>query len=266
MSNRISIRALAVPGAAFMTQPTADGIVMVPSMAGQGVTNATIQFSVHALPVMLTSPNEPHWIVSFHDNSFAREILSVGITPTGQLAFGSPDGSVSLSAAGVLPPDGKVRTVAIEWRGDTGAATLENGLSVSSPTLGSPLYAVPSTVGVVSFLNGANATAKFRVAVHSAIMYWNETPGNVYKTEWKVTEGSGDIIACTAKIFAGAPVLLPLLDFNLYRQWMYEYAQPWPVTFDGDPGTTSAWVIRTPYTRRTRAATQYRKRRVSWLS
>lgn len=249
-----------------MTRVASDGSALIPSYAGLGVTDGGVEFALHgALPERLSSDDEPHWIFSFHDLYFAKELLSIGVTPFGKLAFGTPDGSVTLSEAGVIAPDGVKHSVVFSWLGDSGQAVIDGSIYIG-PSSVPTTDAVPLTVGVVAFLNGSNALSKFRAAVHSAYLYWNESLGNVYKTEWKVTEGSGDVIACTGTSIAGTPTLLPALDFNLYRQWMYEYTQPWPVTFDGDPGSASSWVIRTPYTRRTRAATQYRKRRVSWLS
>lgn len=47
MSNRVSIRALAVPGTAFMTQPAEDGAVLVPSLLGDGVTDGSSMQAVN---------------------------------------------------------------------------------------------------------------------------------------------------------------------------------------------------------------------------
>lgn len=271
MSDRVSIRSLGVPGAAFMTQPSATGTVMVPSLLGYGMIDLTVEFSLTGgLPSRNAADDEVHWAASFHDSITKSEVMSVGITPLGKVAIATADGSLYLSEVAVVKPDGSRTTVTANWDGGIGFGTAYISSVTGSIAIGSgvtPSFAVPQVLGAVALLNGANNLSKQFVSVHQFNAHWLAGDGiGILETTWPIDEASGDMIACATKVLAGDPADLLAVDFNLRRQWMDGYPSPWAVDTTKDPGVASAWVIKTPYTRRTHSATKYRRRRVSWES
>jgi len=269
VSARCSIRANGVPGGAFALD-TSGSSQLIPSLVGDGIVALTVDFSLHSgLPESASSLDEPHWLFSFHDRFLFTEIISVGVTPAGQLAMNLPGIPVILTTAGTIQPDGARHTLLIEWDGGIGYGTysLDGAAEVDIGDGTSPAFCIPSTVGQIALLNGGRAQSKFHAAVYRASTLWLDSSAKLVTVAWELTEGAGDTINATVTKNAIIPSdMFDGFDLNLYRQWLVGYPSPWPTDTSGDPGETSSWVIKTQYRRRTRTATRYRRRRVSWLS
>lgn len=268
MSSRYSIRAQGVAGC-YLATPTAneDGVSMVPSLVSAGFCTVSVDFSLHKeMPAMLSSLDETHWLFSYHDRYLHTEFLSIGITPVGSVVFACNGTEYEMFSPGSVAPDGTKHTAAayFSWLSGEMTCVLDGVSRIQSIGLFDPL--VPSTIAVFSALNGGNARSKFHAAVSGASAvygYIEGTPSERQTATWAFSEGSGDSVACE---LSGDGTGLELFDLGLVRGWMYDYSCPWPTDFSGDAGEGAAWQLKTPYTRRTRAATRYRRRRVSWLS
>ncbi len=271
MSNRVSIRSLGVSGA-YLSTPDAgpDGVSMVPSLVPTGFGGMSVEFALHrALPTELSSQNEEHWIFSFHDRYLHTDILAIGITPIGAVVVACPGGNYEMFGPGTVYADGKKHAARLDWSWLSATVYLTFDGVRRSQVTGSVDPAVPISLGVFSVLNGGNARSLFHVSVSAASATYGylESPDNEkqYAT-WAFSEGSGDTAACVVSGATPVPNGIEIFDLTLTRKWMNDYPCPWPTDFSGDPGEGAAWELKTPYTRRTRATTRYRKRRVSWLS
>lgn len=268
MSDRYSIRSNGTAGCYVATKDSSDsGVSLTPSLVSHGFGQVSVDFSLNnAMPTMLSSLSEPHWIFSYHDRFLRHEILSIGITPTGAVIVACPGGQFEMFSAGTVAPNGERHSALLSWSWLSGdlSLLLDGVFRTQATATFDP--AVPSTLGVFSVLNGGNCASRFNVAVYSASAmygYIDDVPSGKQTATWVFTEGAGDSVAC---VLSGDENGLGIFDLTLTRRWMYDYPCPWPTDFSGDPGEGAAWQLKTPFRRRTRAATRYRKRRVSWLS
>jgi hypothetical protein len=76
------------------------------SFSGGGDHGIEVVFRLERLPVAQVSSSEPHWLVSYHEaGGLGRELLSLGVTPSGAIAIGTRENGTVLSAAGVCQVD-----------------------------------------------------------------------------------------------------------------------------------------------------------------
>ena len=117
MSSRYGIRSNGLSGGAWATSLEGPSL-MAASLLGYGLIKVIVDVSLHdSYPKKLASDSEAHWLFSFHDVFFAQEILSIGVTPIGQIALASPGSPVRHSAAGVLKPNGTRHTIRLDFDG-----------------------------------------------------------------------------------------------------------------------------------------------------
>jgi hypothetical protein len=82
-------------------------------------------FNLTSLPIAQSSPDEVHWLFSFHDTAPAgTELLSIGITPSGKFAFGTGGNGTVLSAGGTVPADGLFHNIRLNLY-SSGSGTLQ---------------------------------------------------------------------------------------------------------------------------------------------
>ncbi len=258
------MRACEVPGASLMMDPALPSLT--PGTAQHGIAELRLYVTLlNAMPKKLASDSEVHWMFSFNDRFFGDEILSVGVTPLGAVHAVAPDGTTATSAAGVIQPDRAEREIILTWIGFGAIGQLQcTGMAPLILGAGGPTqYAVPRTAANLMLFNGKNLLANNNLFIRNARATFLSTADVPCYVEWKFSEGHGDTVAATV---TGDP-MLEGFEMGLVRRMVDDYPQAWPgVDLTMNPGNALKWVRKTDYRRRTRAATNYRRRNTSWLS
>lgn len=258
------MRSLGVPGAGLMLDP--EFSTPTPGTAQHGIAEVKLYATmIDSLPKKLSSDSECHWLFSFHDRFVGTEILSVGVTPTGQLHAVAPDGTTATTAAGVFVPDGTEREIILTWIGFGAIGQLQcTGMApLTIGAAGPTQYAVPITASSVCLLNGRDAIARHNVLVRRLETTWLSLTDVPCYVVYDFSEGEGDTVGADV---TGDPMLSGF-DMKLTRRWMQEYSCPWPdVDYSNDPASALTWVRKTDFRRITHNATKFRRRGTTWLS
>jgi hypothetical protein len=222
--------------------------------------SAYVVFSLPRLPAMGADPNLPNWIFSFHEpDSGGREILSIGVTPLGSLAVGTPGDPVLLTPTNTAPRDGAFHEARAEFApaGGWRALYLDGTCIVSEINPLGDEYAIPEAgvAGRVALFNGRDADSMIDCFTARAGLELDE-----FHIDWPLNEGSGGTLASEEGYDTIPTVVRRLGSGNLVATW-----------WDGNPRSTSpndpalpvtsaySWKYSTPYIIRRPAAVAYRK-------
>jgi hypothetical protein len=257
-SGQSGVRSLGIPHFAFAT-PVANL-----SYGGGPYYNAYVMFSLERLPTAVSSEDEVHWLLSLHEASGqARELISIGVTPAGSLAFATRDSGVRLSAKGAAPTDGSYHLARVELDAGSGLRTLYLdgiGIVIDSINRAASEQAVPA-VGVpvrVALFNGRDGLSCLRASISSAgiglgsFVAPDEPVADERAVSWLVKEGYGGSLECSAD--SPAEMATTFGPATLVAMW-----------FDGSPlsnspddpsksltsayswGFNTAWTVRPPH-------------------
>lgn len=180
-----------------------------PGWYQQGNAYLTFTFSVHARPMQFVSADEVHYLFSLHEAvSLGREILSVGVTPSGRLVVsvaGHPD---ITTATGAIVFDGRAYRVDLEHAtrpdqiAETGPVGPDrtllsvNGVAVVRVTR-YPSYGLPADSGGPKrfmFFNGIAGGSRVSATIYQCEFAYESFPavsGLHRAIRWEFGEGQG---------------------------------------------------------------------------
>jgi hypothetical protein len=178
----------------------------VPNFYGGGEYSLEVVFSMRRLPTAQVSSDEAHWLFSLHETATGgKELMAVGVTPTGRFAVATRENGTTLSAAGVVPVDGLFHAVRLWHFLNSGRRQLffDNVgiLDVVGPVV--PEYGQPGGVGQIGeggayypfgnvrmvLFNGKDGDSVLECSVASVYVNFED-----YGINWPITEGAGPTI------------------------------------------------------------------------
>lgn len=164
---------------------------------GGGETRMMLVVALHAMPVQLASPDEPHWLASWHEAILGgRELFSLGVTPSGRICAKTVDSPVILSPTAVITADSIPHTISMQMFAGTGFELGFDGvvvvgygssaISLQGPF--SPLRVPPGTYPPVRFMlfNGLEGRTRCECTI-----FWCEMVPESQSVRWPVEEGRG---------------------------------------------------------------------------
>jgi hypothetical protein len=211
-----NVRSLGKPHFAFALAEA------LPIFAPGSEAAAYVVFALHALPAMVASWDEVHWLFSFHEEADqSLEILSIGVTPGGALVAATLEAGIIRSSAGVVSADGNFHEARIDLRapGTWRDLSLDGRVLVSVVGSITPLYDPPDNVAVrASLFNGRDGLSRLNASIAKAGLAFED-----FSLDWPIEEGAGEILGYTSETEA--------IEFPLYTP-------PWPLAatwFSGLP-------------------------------
>jgi hypothetical protein len=239
------------------------------SYGGGPYYNAYVFFALERLPATISSEDEVHWLLSFHEASGQnRELIAIGVTPSGRLAGATRDSGILLSAKYTVPVDGLFHQAQLELEPTLGVRTLylDGRCVVSAVGVQGTEEAVaePGTPVRVSLFNGRDGLSVLNAAISRAGIGLGSFVGpedpapDDLAVNWPMDEGAGPNLACSTDV--PSSVALAFGPVTLSATW-----------FDGSPisacpdepaaALTSAytWAFKPAWTTRPPYSPEYRK-------
>lgn len=233
-----------------------------------GVSSLELEFVLNAMPVQLATGDELHPLLSVVDYGVApaRDLLAIAVTPSGRIVGVNGSGDIQQTGAAYLRAGiWYYVVVAYDYGLSQWYSMIVNGTDVIPAglpgTAAAPL--LPTGFAQHVLFNGAAGRTRCECSISQARIFWSG-PTNMLITY--------DLSADTSPTIAGDQNTWPtggLFDPTLTLGWRDPSPAPalWgAVPADSEPRQAYARGYSTQFTRRTRVATKFWRRRVAWLS
>lgn len=242
------LRGLGLPHFAF-AMPDSVG-----TFYGGGEFGAYVTFALLSRPPARTTLDDIHWLLSLHEVFGAqRELLSIGLTPSGRLVGTSRDSGPIMTPINTVPIDGVFREAHLELMpGDPRRRLFLDGQCLLDVTGGSPMDEPQPAPGVpvrVSLFNGRDGLSALDVAVAHIMMTFED-----YTIEWAVDEGHGGTLHFTDN---DQPPRLYGKGQLVATWWNGQPILASPEDQNANVKSAYAWKYITPYTTRRPAKVAY---------
>ena len=225
---------------------------------GSGFFSVSLQFRLFALPPVSSVNTEIHPLFSFHEfGASGRELLTIGITPAGQVGVSTGNGADQRTRLGLLYPGPTWHSLDVFY--DTGsgdlAATLDGNsvINASAADGGGQLGPNPGTPGRIMLFNGPKGISRTDVALRSVSAVC--TDGTPRTVSWPITEKQGGTLGFSI-LNSGD---FPGIDFTLQARYTNPIWFPllYGPVLSGEAGDQMEWRVETEYTTRTVPKTVY---------
>jgi hypothetical protein len=230
--------------------------------------NAYIVFALDRLPTAVADEDEVHWLLSFHETSGQnRELIAIGVTPSGCLAAATRDSGILLSPKYSVPCDGLFHQAQLELEPDRGIRTLylDGRCLVSASGVRGTEQAVPEpgTPVRVALFNGRDGLSRLnasvsRAGIGLASFVAPDVPEyDDLAVNWPIDEGAGGNLSCSPDVPVAIEAFGPV---TLVATW-----------FDGSPigacpedpaaplSAAYTWAFKPAWTSRPPYSPEYRK-------
>jgi hypothetical protein len=232
------------------------------SYGGGPYYNAYVFFMLENYPAANGGDDGVHWLLSFHETAGQnRELISIGVTTTGNLVAATRDSGVLMSPNYSVPVDGRFHLAQLELDSVTGirklyldGRCLVSAVGAINSEQAAPEYLVPVRVAL---FNGSDGLSRLnasisRAGIGLASFVAPDVPvPDDLSVNWPIDEGSGGSLyvepGAPADLGAFGPVTLEATWWDGAPASVCPEEPTAPLTSAYTWAFKSAWTARPPY-------------------